>query len=80
MIVDMLQERIDYTSFLIVSFKVSDVVSWILSYGGLADSVAELNQGYDRQNLAAMEAAISKIDDAGPWVMQFARLVTLEGI
>ncbi|KAI4257637.1 MAG: hypothetical protein L6R42_005531 [Xanthoria sp. 1 TBL-2021] len=75
---DLLQEGKDYTSHLTSFFKGLRLGFVDPELWKAADFVVEPNKDFDVQNLAAMNAAISKIRDAGARVVQPVKLVTLE--
>lgn len=77
-IMDLLQEGKDYISHLTSSFKGLRLGFVDPELWKAADFVVEPNKDFDVQNLAAMNAAISKIRDAGARVVQPVKLVTLE--
>ncbi|KAL8948364.1 MAG: hypothetical protein Q9222_005448 [Ikaeria aurantiellina] len=77
-IMGLLQGGRDYTPHLTSSFKGLRLGSVDPGSWKAADFVVEPNQDFDQQNLAAMNAAISKIRNAGARVVQPVKLLTLE--
>ncbi|KAL8709338.1 MAG: hypothetical protein Q9220_005931 [cf. Caloplaca sp. 1 TL-2023] len=77
-IMEILQEGRDYTSCLTSSFKGLRLGFVDPELWKAANFVVEPNERFEEQTLAAMNAAISKIREAGARVIQPVKLVTLE--